>query len=312
MQILMLSIDAILPMFILVGIGMVLSRFSILTDQGVKEFNNLAFNILTPIMFFDNVYSTGGKIAASLTLAVLILVIHVIEFLIAMATAHLICKDDEQKGVVQQLTFRSNMILFGTAIASAVLSTEELGFYSIAMMFILPIQNAGSALAQNLYSTKGTVNTVGKILKDVIVSPLNVGVVLGYLFAIAGISIPSFAQSAITQMSDAALPIGSILLGASLSVGNISSNLRTIIPVTIVKLLVLPLLMVPLIPLFNLTLVESYILMMLCAAPSATMTYTISVIEDWDVELACEAIIFNTVCSFFTLTLWTSVLLNML
>lgn len=75
MENLLFTVNAVVPIFLLVGLGYFIRQKNWVSDTFLQEANKLGFRILLPVMLFNNVYSVelnevmNGRLVLFCTLA---------------------------------------------------------------------------------------------------------------------------------------------------------------------------------------------------------------------------------------------------
>ncbi len=303
------SINAVLPLFMMCLIGVLAKKLNIIDEKTGKKMGWLAYNILFPCSFFLSTYNGKGKIDLQPKTIILVIAIEIITFLLAMLVAKLTFKEPDERGPVQQTIFRSNMILFGTSLANYMLSAEQAAVYTISLLIILPMQNLGSVLGKEIYgnSKDGKIDYV-KTIKNVLLSPYTVAIIVALIVVKLNIELPQFIKTTCSNLGSAASPLQLIILGSSLKMGGLKSNISKLIIGVFIKLVLVPAIFVPVIILFNLSYVESFIVLLLCAAPSAITAFTVSQQAGWKMDYVNQMIVFTTILSLLSLTFWMYIL----
>lgn len=302
------SINIVLPLFIMAAVGVLVGKLGWLDEKTRSQLNKIIYDVLFPCSFFASTYNSAGKITISKNFILLIIGIEVVSFIITFFIAKAIGKNIKEKGALHQGMFRSNMILFGTAIASSMLQSDEVGIYTISLLVILPLQNIGSVLGQQLFGDGSTKTNFMKVLKGILTNTHVVAIVLGLVIGNLGIKIPDLLLKVCTDFGSAGSPVQLLVLGATLKLGSVKNHIKQLTVGVVVKLLLMSLMVVPFLSIFNLSFAESFVIMLLCSAPTAVTIFTISMKSGWDIDLANNMILYTTVFGLFTLTLWMSVL----
>ena len=110
--------------------------------------------------------------------------------------------------------FRSNYIIFGVPIVSGVFGEQGLGVVSILSAFAILLFNVLSVVALEIFS-HGTVKQKPYRQRHR-TNPLIIASLLGVVFLLAGIPIPTPVEEALADMSAIATPLGLVsLVGSS-------------------------------------------------------------------------------------------------
>lgn len=137
--------------FILIGIGMILYRKKMISEEGSKQISSLIINVTNPALLICSALDDGPK--ASLWELGIALIAYAAVFAILIATSFLIPRllriPLNLHYAYQMLTIFGNVGFIGIPLASAVLGSESLIFVSIFnLLFNLLIYTFGISLLQ--------------------------------------------------------------------------------------------------------------------------------------------------------------------
>lgn len=119
MENLILSFNVVAPLCIVMALGYFLKYINILDNSSVKVMNNATFKVFLPTLLFYNIYTTdlgsvfNPKLMIFATLSIIVL------FGTLFLIIPIIEKDNSKRGVMIQGIFRSNFVLFGIPVATA-------------------------------------------------------------------------------------------------------------------------------------------------------------------------------------------------
>lgn len=198
-EILLTTVNAVLPIVLLILLGYLLRRVRFLNDEFVKTGNKFVFKVCLPCMLFINVYDKMNSFADIRWDVVVYSVTAIVAiFALGLLTAVLTTKDNRRRGVILQCTFRSNFAIIGltlverlggdTAIAGIISAFSIPLFNILAVISLSVFVNQGEGNADRRGDlpapSKGTqaLKSAGKILKGIVTNPLIIGVFVGLLF----------------------------------------------------------------------------------------------------------------------------------
>ena len=238
MESLLISLEIVLPLFLLMALGYVIKLTGMMNETSVKQVNKVIFKIFLPLLVFCNIYNT--ELAESFNSQLLLYAVAgvLIQFVLSLCLAILLEKDNSRRGVMLQGMFRSNFVLFGIPISTALFGDTAAGLASILIAVIIPMYNVLAVISLEMFNGKRP--NVGKILLGIVTNPLIIGSVLGVLFVLFQIPIPTPIYDTITDISSIATPLAFIILGASFSFGDVGKYIKEVLLVLGAKLLVFP------------------------------------------------------------------------
>ncbi|MDO4312368.1 MAG: AEC family transporter [Eubacteriales bacterium] len=308
MEIFTLSLNAVVPLFVVILLGYVAGKIGLIDDQSCNKLSIVAFRYVLPFNLFYNIYSGFDGITFDSGLMLLVLFIQVGSFIIAFFLCRLVGKDRNQRGSALLAIFRSNMLVFGLPIAKVLLPSDELATFTIALLIILPLQNIGSILGKEIYANaKGKLNWP-EIIKNALTDPNMIGMYLGLIASILSIHLPACLESGIESISNMSSPFLLMLIGVGFDASYIVKNKRPVIISVVSRLIIVPLIFLIIISFVDLTTTERLITLLTCAAPTASTIYAFVEDGGLDKQLAKGTIVVSILCSMISLTLWVYVI----
>lgn len=185
--ILLTTVNAVLPIVLLILLGYVLRRVNFLTDGFVKTGNKLVFNVCLPCMLFVNIYQNMDSFADIRWDVVLYsLAVICAAFVLGLAVCMLATKESMRRGVMLQCIFRSNYAIIGLTLVERL--GGDSGIAGIVSAFSIPLFNMLGVVALTIFVGGGQSDSpLGKriasralrILKGVVTNPLIIAVFLG-------------------------------------------------------------------------------------------------------------------------------------
>ena len=198
--------------------------------------------------------------------------------------------------------FRSNYVIMGIPVATALLGADQLGTVSILIAVIVPLFNMLAVVVLEVF--RGQKPKPLHILGQIAKNPLVIGSVLGILTLVAGIRLPHILEQTIQSVSAIASPLQLFLLGAFFQFSGLKPYRRELVPVSIAKLIVSPGLFLGLGALLGFRGVAFVSLIGIFASPTAVNSFTMAQQMGGDAELAGDIVVTTSAASILTMFLW--------
>ena len=115
-QHLIVAIKAIIPLFLLIGVGIYIRWQKMLTDTELQHVNSMIFRIFFFCMMFYNMYTTTLATALRPRLIIFTVVSLFVMLLISAVVVCTVEKDNRSRGAMLQALFRSNFVLLAGAV----------------------------------------------------------------------------------------------------------------------------------------------------------------------------------------------------
>lgn len=302
MESLIVSINAVLPVFLMIALGYLLRRIKLVDDDLVSRVNKLVFRVFLPIMLFNNIYTSDLKGVFNPKLVIFAPLSIIVIFTIATIFVVKLRKENKRRGAMIQALFRSNYVILGIPIVKALFGDEVSAVPSLLAAFIVPIFNLLAVITLEVF--RGSKPDLLKIIKSIIKNPLIIASLLGFAFNLLEIRFPAVIASTISTVGSVATPLPLVMLGAFFRFESVKNNIKDIAICTIGRLIVSPLIGSVIALMLGFRGVEFASLLIMFSAPPAIASFTMAQQMDSDYQLSGEAVIVSSALSCFTIFLW--------
>lgn len=302
MENLMISANAVLPMCLVMALGYGTRRLGWLRREEISTINKIAFRIFLPCLLYYNIYCSDLSGSFDPLLMAYAVGGVLLTFGLALGYTLLTEKLPERRGVLIQGMFRSNYVIMGIPVATALLGADQLGTVSILIAVIVPLFNMLAVVVLEVF--RGQKPKPLHILGQIAKNPLVIGSVLGILTLVAGIRLPHILEQTIQSVSAIASPLQLFLLGAFFQFAGLKTYRRELVTVSIAKLIVSPGLFLGLGALLGFRGVAFVSLIGIFASPTAVNSFTMAQQMGGDAELAGDIVVTTSAASILTMFFW--------
>lgn len=298
----MISANAVLPMCLVMALGYGTRRLGWIRREEISAINKIAFRIFLPCLLYYNVYCSDLSGSFDPLLMAHAVGGVLLTFGLSLGYTLLTEKLPERRGVMIQGMFRSNYVIMGIPVATALLGADQLGTVSILIAVVVPLFNMLSVIVLEVF--RGQKPKPLHILGQIAKNPLVIGSVLGILTLAAGIRLPHILEQTIQNISAIASPLQLFLLGAFFQFSGLKTYRRELVTVSAAKLIVAPGLFLGLGALLGFRGVAFVSLIGVFASPTAVNSFTMAQQMGGDAELAGDIVVTTSAVSIPTMFLW--------
>ena len=302
MENIVISLNAVLPLFLIIGLGCIAKQLRILSDEAARQANSLCFKLFMAPLLFYNVYISDLESAFNGPLLAFCVIGTLAEFGIGLLLVPRIESQQSARGVMLQAFCRPNLVLLGLPLSTSLFGEESIGNITFMLAVIVPLINILAVLALELF--RGGTPKPQKILRGVIQNPFVLGALTGFLCKFLHMQLPYILESAVSDMAAAATPLALVLMGASMDFGRLRGAGRSLAICTVVRLLVSPAIFISLGAALGFRGIALCAVMLVFATPVAVNSYTMALQMDADADLAGGIVLTTTGFSCLTLFLW--------
>ena len=296
MENLVLTINIILPIFLVMVIGYICKRVGLVSADTISGMNKLVFRLFLPASLCQSVMKADPESMTNPSVLAFGFIGTFAIFLVSMLIIPRIERENPRRGVMIQGIFRSNYAIFGVPLAEALFPAGDGGVAAMMVIATVPLFNVLGVISLEVF--RGGHPDLKKILRGIVRNPLIWGCLIGFLLMQMRVTLPQFAASTLSKLAAIASPLALFTLGGSINLQAFRHNARSLAVSVSAKLLVAPLAMLSVAYLCGYRGAEFAVLMIVFGAPCAVNSYTMAAQMDGDAELAAQQVMLSTVlCS---------------
>ena len=299
---LVISVEAVAPMFIVMAVGVFVRRKGFINEQEVKRVNRMIFVVLFPALMFNNLYGKELSDAFNPRLAAFAVGMLAAIYIATVVFVLKVEKSQKSRGAMIQAIYRSNFVIMGLPVATNIYGHGNVGVTAVLVAIIVPLFNVLAVVTLEIYRSSKV--RPGKILLNIAKNPLIGGAFLGIAFSILGIRLPGIIESTVSDISACATPVALMILGSSFKFSGAAKVRRNLTIAGAAKLIAVPGLVLPAAALLGFRDIAFVSLVGIFAAPCAISSFTMAQEMDSDYELAGASVVFTTAFSCVTMFLW--------
>jgi len=260
MDTLIFSLNAVLPILILIGFGYWLKRIGFLDEHFLQIGNKFVFRVALPTLLFYTIYNIDdlGEITSSYPVIIYSVIGVILLFAIGLGLALILIKDNRQKGTLIQATFRANYAIIGIPLAEAIGGSEAVAIVALISAVVVPLMNILAVLALMMFvkDENETRHPLTATLIKIIKNPLIISIFLGlgalgirslipidpitgeHIFTIKNNF--AFLYTAIKWIAQIASPIALLILGGTFEFFVIKNLAKQITAGTLARVVIAP------------------------------------------------------------------------
>jgi len=297
------AVKAIIPLFILIGMGIYVRWRKMLTDTELQHVNAMVFRVFFFCMMFYNMYTTTIATAFRPRLMAFTVTALFVMLLISGIVVCTVEKDNRSRGAMLQGLFRSNFVLLGLPLVENIFGPEAVAVPTMMIAVVSPIYNIVSIFILESFRGKGHFSLASSFAK-VLQNPMIVGALLGLFFVITGISVPEPLLKPVRQIAYCTSPVALLILGASFRFGTVSEEKRNLAILVLGRLLVIPALVMGTAYYMGFRGVDFVTILCIFATPCAVASFAMAQQLGSNAELAGNGVVVTSAFSSITLFFW--------
>jgi len=291
------SVNAILPIILLVVFGFVLGRTKRVSEEFCSVADRLVFHGALPVMLFREVAECRVSLDESGELILYLVIAVTSLFLVTTAVTVLLVRDNPKRGAVIQGICRSNFAILGVPLAVNMFGDVGGSTIALTTPFVILMFNAYSVVVLSIFAEGGgklTRKTVLGILRSIVTNPLIIGVVLGAVCMFTEFTLPTAVDKTLSYIAALTTPLSLISLGASFRTESLKGRVGYAIAASLCKTVVAPALGVTVAALLGFRGPTLGVVLICFGAPTAVSSYVMAKKMHSDHELAAQILLLST------------------
>lgn len=313
------AFNGVMPIFMVALVGYVLKCKNFLTDEFVKTADKLVFRVMLPCLLFTKVafIDMSSVKKQDLQLIAFCVLAAVAVTAVFIVVTPIFVKDRAKVGAFVQGVFRSNVAFLGVPFAMQLFGDEGARLASIVLAAIVPSYNVLAVTVLCIFNPEkenenmSFMKRVGSIVMGIIKNPLVVSIIVALPFGIFGIGeyIPEFISSSVDYFAKASTTLALVTIGASFKASELRGRIGLALTATIIKTVLLPASFMTF-TYFALGFegVHLGIVLIVFGTPTAISSYIMAKNMHADASLANQIVLLSTLCSMFTIFLFSFLL----
>jgi predicted permease len=289
----------ILPNFVLILAGLVLARRFDYSREFWAGLEKLVYFVLFPALLFRSLAVASLDLGRTGTVILAGCAITTAGFGLSLLARPLFRADPLLAAATSQCAYRFNTYI-GLAVAGSLFGTPGVAFTALLLGVLIPLVNFFAVAVLARHSERG-------FLREIVTHPLVLSSAAGFAWNLAGLPLPAFADQTLSLLAQTALPAGLLSVGAAMrwepGQGPIAAHAWWLA----IKLAVLPAMAWGIARAAHFPPMESALLILCCALPTATSAYILAVRMAGDGRAVATQVSVGTLLSMATLPLWIAV-----
>lgn len=300
------SLNATLPVFLLMVLGYVLKNINWISDDFAKELNAFVFKLALPMVLFRQL-AMNDFVSAWDTRFVGFCAFATIMSIVIVTVASGVIPEKSLRGEFVQASYRSSAALLGVAYITNIYGNAAMA--PLMIIGAVPLYNA-MAVFVLLFSHADhiDVQVTLRTLKAIITNPIIIGIIAGALWSLLGLQMPAAVNTATSQISNLATPLGLMAMGASIDIKESMTQLKHALFATFFKLIGLNMIFLPLAIKMGFRDEKLVAILIMLGSATTVSSYVMARQMGHEGVLTSNTVVLTTVLATVTLTLWIFIL----
>ena len=299
------SINATIPIFLVILLGWFLMKIHIITEEFANVANKYVFKVALPVLLFRDIATTSILDDLNVKFVLFCFFGTIIMFGLVWVFALIYCKDRTMIGAFVQGGARGSAAVLGVAFVENICG--EIGMTPLMIVAAVPFFNILSVIILVFNANTEANKDYGKIKNaciNIAKNPIIIGIVLGLIASLVRLPIPTIPARTLNYVAQTATPIALLAVGAGFDTKQAIVRLKPALGATFIKLIGLPLVFLPFAYKLGFAPSEMVAILIMLASPTTPSCYIMAKSMNNDEVLTASVIVTTTLMAAFTLTGW--------
>lgn len=236
MENLIFSLNATVPVFAMIILGMLFKKIGIIDDVFASRMNKFVFLIPLPVLLFKDLATLDFNTIWDTKFVLFCFFITILCILIVTLLSFLL-KNKQNQGEFIQASYRSSAALLGIALIQNVYGKATMA--PLMIIGSVPLYNIMAVVVLSFFSPerKGLSKEVWlKTIKGILTNPILIGIVVGILWSLLHLPMPTMLDKTVTLIGNVATPLGLMAMGATFNYKEALGDLKPALCASFIKL----------------------------------------------------------------------------
>lgn len=305
---LIFSLNATMPVFLMMLLGLFFHKIGWMSDEFASNMNTFVFRVSLPVLLFSQLSSVDFADVWDMKFVIFCFMATLLCIAIAFFIAHFL-KDGSLKGEMVQASYRSSAALlgiayiqniYGKATMASLMIIGAVPLYNIMAVVVLTITAPGnSSLDKTLMK---------KTLKGVITNPIIIGIIIGFVWSLLRIPIPVILKKTVDNIGSTSTPLGLMAMGASFDIKKAFGKAKPALFAAFMKLIGWAAIFLPIAVAMGFRKEKLIAILIMLGSATTVSSYVMARNMHHEGILTSSVVMLTTMLCAFTLTFWIFVL----
>ncbi len=308
MENLIFSLNATIPIFLMMLLGMLFRKLGWMDEVFAVKMNKFVFLVPLPVLLFEQLATVDFSEVWDIKFILFCFVVTAISITISTLIS-LLWKDRSIKGEFIQATYRSSAALLGIAFIQNIYGTA--GMAPLMIIGSVPLYNIMAVVVLSVFKPGNNSfdkALVKKTLKGIATNPIIIGIVAGFVWSALKLSMPSILHKTVSSIGATATPMGLMSMGATFEMKKATSKMKPTLVAVFMKLVGFCAIFLPMAALLGFRNEEMIAILVMLGSATTVSCFVMARNMGHEGTLSSGVIMMTTLLSAFTLTMWLDVL----
>lgn len=304
MENLMFSLNATVPIFLTMLLGLFFRHIGLFDDAFVERMNTFVFRIALPVLLFEDLSAADFYAVWDTRFVLFCFGVTLLCIGAAIALSFLL-RDRTQQGEFVQGAYRSSAAILGIAFIQNLYGSS--GMAPLMIIGTVPLYNVMAVVVLSLMKPqRGRLDAalMKKTLIGVVKNPIIWGIGIGLVWSLLRLPTPRILEKTVGNVATLATPMGLMAMGATFDLKKARAKLKPALCASALKLVGFCVVFVPLAVLCGFRQEKLLAILVMLGSATTVSSFVMARSMGHEGTLSTSIVMLTTAFSAFTLTAW--------
>ena len=308
MENLVFSLNATIPIFLMMLLGMLFRKLGWMDEVFAAKMNKFVFLVPLPVLLFEQLATVDFSEVWDIKFILFCFVVTAISITISTLIS-MLWKDRSIKGEFIQATYRSSAALLGIAFIQNIYGTA--GMAPLMIIGSVPLYNIMAVVVLSFFKPGNNSfdkALVKKTLKGIVTNPIIIGIMAGFVWSALKLPMPLILHKTVSSIGATATPMGLMSMGATFEMKKATSKMKPTLVAVFMKLVGFCAIFLPVAAMLGFRNEQLIAILVMLGSATTVSCFVMARNMGHEGTLSSGVIMMTTLLSAFTLTMWLDVL----
>lgn len=308
MENLIFSLNATIPVFLLMVLGLALRKIGWIDEVFASKMNKFVFRVPLPVLLFQDLATVDFYEMWDGRFVLFCFAVTFLGIVIA-GLLSLLLKNRRIQGEFIQASYRSSAALLGIAFIQNIYGSA--GIAPLMIIGSVPLYNIMAVAVLSFFSPerkKLDGGTVKKTLKGIVTNPIIIGILIGMIWSLLRLPLPEIAAKTVSSIGATATPLGLMAMGASFDFRKALGQKGPALAASFLKLIGFCAVFLPIAAAMGFRQEKLVAILIMQGSATTVSCYVMAKNMNHEGTLTSSVVMLTTLGSAFTVTAWLYIL----
>lgn len=308
MENLIFSLNATIPVFLLMVLGLALRKIGWIDEAFASRMNKFVFRVPLPVLLFQDLATVDFYEMWDGRFVLFCFAVTFLGIVIA-GLLSLLLKNRRIQGEFIQASYRSSAALLGIAFIQNIYGSA--GIAPLMIIGSVPLYNIMAVTVLSFFSPerkKLDGGTVKKTWKGIVTNPIIIGILIGMLWSLLRLPLPEIAAKTVSSIGATATPLGLMAMGASFDFRKALGQKGPALAASFLKLIGFCAVFLPIAAAMGFRQEKLVAILIMQGSATTVSCYVMAKNMNHEGTLTSSVVMLTTLGSAFTVTAWLYIL----